>query len=410
MHKRPNSQVDDHNTNGKPFKRKVYPTFAIRPSDRFKRTDTPTLRHPLFIGEFSLDTNREFHHDKRNLGFVSVDWDPAKAKQVSFDLNTRMDQVKRSSDHRRNAEKLDTILHWILLNRYKFAVSQQPDPTGRTKPPASVDHITCLSTDFVCFRGLLRDLMCAPYQRDGFIIRATRWRRTIYLCAIDTPEKIRENENRSESQKKMCSWGHKFEQFMIEGEDPSTGMDECKEYCCVLRSRLAAHSLVYAAEVDGVDPLKYQTPHRYLDAFVELKTSKEIATERDRTKLHKFKLQKWWSQCFLVGIPRVICGFRDDQGTVMSLRTFLVSAMPQSQNYWETDVMMNFLDSLLTWVKEQVTDDDPWTVYEVIRAPGSPDVCCRRVPGETPLLPQWYVEQVFSTPQEEKFRLPDACV
>jgi len=400
MNKRPSSQPHGHNTNGKPFKRNPNPTFAIRPSDRFSASAAPTLRHPLLIGEFSLDTNREFHHDVRNLSFVSIDWEPSHTKHVNFDLNTSMDQVKRASDVKRNTEKLDTILRWILLNRYKFAVSPQPG-----EQCAKGHRIASLSTDFVCFRGLLRDLMCAPYQRDGFIILATRWRKTIYLCAIDTPEKIRENENRSESQKKMCSWGHKFEQFMTEGEDPATGMDECKEYCCVLRSRLESHSLVYAAEVDGVDPGKYRPPHAHLTAFVELKTSKEIVTERDRTKLQKFKLQKWWSQCFLVGIPRVVCGFRDDQGTVTSLRTFLVSEMPQSQNYWSTDVMINFLDALLTWLKGVVVEDDARTVYEVVRAPGSPDVTCRRGYG-APLLPQWYVEKVFSESGEDKPKGP----
>ena len=57
-------------------------------------------------------------------------------------------------------------------------------------------------------------------------------------------------------------------------------MDECKELCCVMRSRLASHSLVYVAEVDGVDPEKYRPPHAHLTAFVELKTSKEISNER----------------------------------------------------------------------------------------------------------------------------------
>lgn len=116
--------------------------------------------------------------------------------------------------------------------------------------------------------------------------------------------------------------------FYTTGADPNEGNDENQEYGCVLRSRLASHSLVYGAEVDGADPSRYNPPHAHLTPFVELKTNKEITTSRARQILHKFKFQKWWSQSFLVGIPRVICGFRDDAGVVRSVQTFAVSAMP----------------------------------------------------------------------------------
>ena len=36
--------------------------------------------------------------------------------------------------------------------------------------------------------------------------------------------------------------------------DPRAPAVESAEFCCVLRSRLGSHSLVYGAEVDGVDP------------------------------------------------------------------------------------------------------------------------------------------------------------
>lgn len=48
-----------------------------------------------------------------------------------------------------------------------------------------------------------------------------RYRGTIYLCAYETPEKLAQRENETEVQKKMCSWGYKFEHFMTEGVLPS---------------------------------------------------------------------------------------------------------------------------------------------------------------------------------------------
>lgn len=54
-----------------------------------------------------------------------------------------------------------------------------------------------------------------------------------------------------------------------------------------MRSRLENHSLVYGAEVDGADPEKYKNPHSDLSAFVELKTSKELNTDRDLRSLYR---------------------------------------------------------------------------------------------------------------------------
>lgn len=411
----------------RPTKKRVLPTFPILPNNRFGTSTAPTLRHPLFIGDFSLDESRKFHHDKRNLSFITIDWDDTQGKKVEFDLNQSMDKVRRKNYKECNSEKLDRLLMWILLNRYKFAISPAPqqqhkqlsaDLANKTlmnsnqstrstsidaqpNPLAGAGPITSLSTDFVCFRGLLRDLMCCPYQREGWIILATKFRRTIYLCAVDSVEKQMEKEKETENQKRMCSWGHKFEHFMTDGADPTEGHDENKEYCCVLRSRLALHSLVYGAEVDGADPTRYNPPHAHLTPFVELKTTKEIVSDRQKQILHKFKFQKWWSQSFLVGIPRVVCGFRDDSGVVRSLQTFAVSTMPtQCQDYWSTDVMINFVDQFLSWVKTQVVEDDPNLVYQLTRPPGSPDVQCQCLGGNSSavaFLPQWYVKEIFAS-------------
>ena len=46
--------------------------------------------------------------------------------QVEFDLNLSMDKVHRYNYNLVKSEKLDKILTWILMNRYKFAISPPP--------------------------------------------------------------------------------------------------------------------------------------------------------------------------------------------------------------------------------------------------------------------------------------------
>ena len=36
----------------------------------------------------------------------------------------------------------------------------------------------------------------------------------------------------------------------------------------------------------------------------------------------RFKLVKWWAQSYLAGIPRIICGFRDDDGVVRMIEEY----------------------------------------------------------------------------------------
>ena len=37
---------------------------------------------------------------------------------------------------------------------------------------------------------------------------------------------------------------------------------------------------------------------------------------------------KWWAQSFLVGVPKITCGFRNDDGVVKVLQTFKTSEIP----------------------------------------------------------------------------------
>ena len=40
---------------------------------------------------------------------------------------------------------------------------------------------------------------------------------------------------------------------------------------------------------------------------------------------------KWWAQSFLVGIERVVVGFRDDDGTVRRLHAYPTKQLPKDQ-------------------------------------------------------------------------------
>jgi len=75
-----------------------------------------------------------------------------------------------------------------------------------------------MSADFVCFRGLLTVLMRTPYEKnEDWIICATKWKGTIFLCAKETERKRISEEQMTDRDKQFSSWGFKFEQYMSSG-------------------------------------------------------------------------------------------------------------------------------------------------------------------------------------------------
>ena len=38
---------------------------------------------------------------------------------------------------------------------------------------------------------------------------------------------------------------------------------------------------------------------------------------------------KWWAQSFLIGVPKLVCGFRNDDGIIKSLQSFRISDIPK---------------------------------------------------------------------------------
>ncbi|KAH7937423.1 hypothetical protein HPB49_011997 [Dermacentor silvarum] len=163
-----------------------------------------------------------------------------------------------------------------------------------------------LHTDFVCYRGLLTRLACTAYEaREDWLLAACRFRGSIYLCAFETEsERKRRLEDAADPRRdRMSFWGYKFEQYMVSAEpegvpDVDAVVNECEEYCIVVRSRLESHSLVFGAEVDGVDPRVHrhgrQSQPGSTGSYVELKTSRDCLSEQQYRNFCRFKLLKWW--------------------------------------------------------------------------------------------------------------------
>ena len=82
-----------------------------------------------------------------------------------------------------------------------------------------------------------------------------------------------------------------------------------------------------------------------------MKTSAEIENDRDMLKYER-KLLKFWIQSFLLGVPKIIVGFRSRDGILRRLEELETKNLPglvkrKGKGSWDGNVCINFTASFL---------------------------------------------------------------
>ncbi|KAG8448619.1 hypothetical protein GDO86_015633 [Hymenochirus boettgeri] len=280
----------------------------------------PFYRLPLEIGHFSLDEKRQYHADKRRLRYFCLPVGK-EGKQVSpgWDLMNGYEScyVKRNEEEK---EGLLHILTWLGKNRSLLGANADK---GIARP---VDR------DFVTWRGHLTKILCTPYEtQEGWLLAVTLFKGTFYISEQETVAACKKRKERTPEQEKLMYSGYKFENYIC-ADSLESGPDKCavvntnEAFCSVLLARLSSHSLLIAGEVDCIDP----SPKSPLppSCYIELKTSAQIRNPHQQRSFNRYKLLKWWSQSFLLGIPVIVAGFRSPEAKVVSIERFRTSDIP----------------------------------------------------------------------------------
>ncbi|XP_061605968.1 decapping and exoribonuclease protein-like [Phyllopteryx taeniolatus] len=344
---------------------------------------SPRFEERVEVGFFSLDTERQFHHDKSQMRYYAEP-DPAPNFDLRDGYNDRY--IKRDENLRKN---LEHILHWILAN--KSQLMQNAATTSALN-----------DFDFVTSRGRLTKVLCTPYEsQTEWELSVTKFNGVLYINEVETASSRQGRENRTESHTENIYWGYKFEQYIcagkIDGLPDSSGVVNSNEaFYSVVRTRLSNHRLLFSGEVDCRD--KYRSAPPPPACYLELKTTGEIHTSQQRSKFHRFKLLKWWAQSFLLGVPRVVAGFKNDDGVVVSVRTYRTAEIPQlvegEHLGWTPAVCMNFCNEFLSYVKRVVTEDNPHVVYLFSRKARCDLTYTVHKDSPYSFLPDWYVEEM----------------
>ncbi|KAI7897652.1 RAI1 like PD-XK nuclease-domain-containing protein [Cokeromyces recurvatus] len=301
----------------------------------------PIYKQPQELVSYSIDHERRVWFDDRELKYYSP-----PNEDDDQDLNIGYEKMIKRDDS--IPEHIDT-----LLDALTFYNTENKNTT---------------TADIVTWRGIMTKLMCTPYSRkEAWTLRATRYKDTIYI-----EEEKKEEEKMTEKQKLMSYWGYRFETLYTkpysindkEDDDDKTIVNTNIQYCTVVKTKLGNNSIIMGAEVDCCNKEKSK---QKLENYIELKTSRIIESKQNLYSFERYKLLKFWAQSFLVGVPKIICGFRNDEGRILNIKEYKTLEIPRlirnKPNLWNPSVCLNFANELLNWIRLKMTENDATLTY-----------------------------------------------
>ncbi|KAJ3935618.1 MAG: RAI1-domain-containing protein [Lentinula lateritia] len=239
----------------------------------------------------------------------------------------------------------------------------------------------------VAWRGVVTRLLTAPYEdREGWEMNVMLINGTLYLEEHRTESQIMEKNNIKPQHRKMMYYGYAFESYCTtEHSKPAASnqsdgsshnsdvsgwgghVDTNIQWCSVVRTKLGDTKFIIGGEVDCSDGQYKGTT----DTFVELKTSMVIRGAADEQKFER-KLLKFYFQSFLLGVPKIIVGFRTPSGQLTTTQSFQTMQIPRmlrdksghktNTTPWNPSLCLAWCHQFLTYLKQTVvrdSDDDP---------------------------------------------------
>jgi len=246
---------------------------------------------------------------------------------------------------------------------------------------------TKCEADIITWRGMMTKILAAPFDNsggNGFEMNATHFQGTIFI-EENREHKLEQRRNQhnqpsqpgAPSQDLMSYWGYKFETLSLLPTpwDPTSReyiesreneiVNNHAQYCSIVKTGIGKAKMILGGEVDAVWDCKPDTKDEPIN-WVELKTSAMIEGDRDMLKYER-KLLKFWIQSFLLGVPKIIVGFRSKMGILQRLEELETKSIPgmvkrNGKGSWDGNLCINFTASFLDWLKQTITTDGVWRI------------------------------------------------
>ncbi|KAH3679436.1 hypothetical protein WICMUC_000981 [Wickerhamomyces mucosus] len=278
-----------------------------------ERLPTTSLKQPKELASFSRTFDGQFVNDDSCLSYFFL---------PDSDVDTEIDLQSGYKNFKEVDEQLDGQFTGLL----RAIKGYEEKNNSKVK------------ADIITFRGIMTKILTLPYNsKDPLFFNVVYFDGHIFIQEDKSLTKANENP-RDDSIKRMMYSGYKFESIATVPKPLSQVsratiekrfkkvVNNIEQYCSVVKTGVGKQKIILGGEVDCVWDFK-PTESNPLPHYVELKTSKTINTPGQVVNFEK-KLFRTWAQCFLLGITRIIYGYRDDNLLLKSVDEFKTDEIP----------------------------------------------------------------------------------
>ncbi|KAK0522993.1 decapping endonuclease targeting mRNA [Tilletia horrida] len=354
---------------------------------------TPLFQKPACIATFSYDDERGLHHDNRSLGIFHPppgptfdrNADRGRGQMRGPDLNYGFERWRRRDET--VDEHLDSLL-----------IALQHKATAAASIDADRDRARA---DVITWRGIATKLCTAIFAEnsyDNWELNVMQVGHTLYLEEFVSPSSRKQKAASMEPRLLGFMYqGYAFESFCTSpavpvpepnaasasseprpktstaGDPPGWGgtVNNNVQWCAICKTTLGSNRLIIGGEVDCIQSSarsKFSSNTDLLrassldpDDFVELKTSAEIRGARDAERFEGTKMIRFYMQSFLLGVPTLVCGFRDRSGYLVDVQHFNTLQLPRTVRarnpLLDAGKGLAFADQILGWVRTHIATD-----------------------------------------------------
>lgn len=255
-----------------------------------------------------------------------------------------------------------------------------------------------LNVSIITFRGLMTKILAIPHNKDPVNLNIVAYDGQLFIKNDEKLELLRRSseETKSAFQLKCEYAGYKFEKVATLPKPwaqcsrleiisrNKKAVNNYEQYISVIKTGIGKVKMALAGEIDCI--WDYIPEQNILDHYVELKTSKVIENTKNLANFER-KLFKTWGQCFLMGVKKIVYGFRDDNFMVKTVEIYKTDEIPiMIKNNKVSDIncmgALKWYGAVIEWLDTEIDKSDESVAWRLSYDPGSSTFSLIELSGE----------------------------
>ncbi|XP_015790320.1 uncharacterized protein LOC107367151 [Tetranychus urticae] len=240
-------------------------------------------------------------------------------------------------------------------------------------------------SDFVCYNGLLKDMMMSRYIKDHWDFFAIKIKGKIIMLRIDSKKKQDYIDEQSAWNNKSTYVALNLRRLITKTDNghESNLVKEGESCHGIFHSKIGCHRILHAGWLDCVESKEELTK-----PFDQIKfgSIKKIQNHHETISFNAGNT--WWSLATLSGVETITCARCEYDFTVDHIDKLSVSNLIPRERQMEFFTSLNLM---LDYIKSIVTEDNQYYDF-YFNGTVKTLTGCERMNSNEKIIPSWYVD------------------